>query len=94
MARRKVITVEMMKYERAYPKTEFLGWGPIAVRKLTTVATSPRLLAYRGCIAREMKAFKAGAEKEGKKLTLKDIQSKFKEIASKCAEEAKKAKKE
>jgi len=88
MARRKVIAVEMMKYERATPKTEYLGWGPIAVRKLTTIATSPRLIAYRSCIAREMKAFKAEAEKAGRKLTLKDIQLKFKEIAPKCASEA------
>lgn len=81
MARRKVIAVEMMKYERSTPKTPFLGWGRIATRKLTTVASSPRLLAYRACIAREM---------SGKKFAnLKEVQETFRSTAKKCAEEAK-----
>ncbi|MEM1659460.1 MAG: hypothetical protein QXK94_10550 [Candidatus Jordarchaeales archaeon] len=82
MARRKVVTVEMMKYERTPPKTPYLAWGKYAIRKLTTIAESPRLLAYRNCIAREM---------TGKKFAnLKEVQETFKEIAKKCAEEAKK----
>lgn len=77
-----------MKYKREHPKTPYLGWGTYAVRKLTTIATSPRLLAYRSCIAREMKTFKETATKEGKTLTLKDIQEHFKTVAQKCAKEA------
>jgi len=79
MARRKVIATEMMKIKRRAPKTPFLGWGYIQIRKLSTEATSPRLLKYRSCVAGVM---------SGKSGTLKDIQQAFKDAAPKCAGEA------
>jgi len=76
MARRKVVTVPMFKYERRAPKTPFLGWGRYAIRKATTEATSPRLLKYRECIAGEL---------SGKKFAnLKEVQEAFREAAHKC----------
>jgi hypothetical protein len=80
MARRNVITATMFKYRRSAPKKPFLGWGFTAVRKARTVATSPRLLSYRSCIAGNL---------TGKKFdSLAAIQSAFKELAPKCAGEA------
>jgi hypothetical protein len=81
MARKNVITATMFKYRRSAPKGEFLGWGYEAVRKARTVATSPRLLSYRSCIAGELSGKKPG--------TLKGIQEAFKAAAKKCAEQAK-----
>jgi len=80
MARKAVITATMFKYRRRAPKTPFLGWGYTAVRKARTVATSPRLLSYRACIAGEL---------SGKKFAnLKEIQTAFKTAAPRCASEA------
>lgn len=75
MARRQVICTPMFKYRRSAPATEFLGWGFTAIRKETTEATSPKLLAYRSCVAGSM----AGASG-----SLKDIQTKFRESAHSC----------
>jgi hypothetical protein len=75
MARRKVVTTEMMTVKREAPKTPFLGWGYEARRKLTTRAKSPRLLKYRSCVAGEM---------SGKSGTLREIQEAFKSAAAKC----------
>lgn len=75
MARRNVITTPMFKYRRAAPKTPFLGWGFTAIRKETTEATSPKLLAYRGCVAGAM---------SGARGTLEAIQTKFRESAHAC----------
>jgi hypothetical protein len=83
MARRNVVVVTMFKYRRRAPKTPFLGWGYIAIRKSRTVATSPRLLKYRSCMAGAL---------AGKKYTdLKEIQSAFKSKAPTCKSEAEKA---
>ena len=80
MARRKVITVPMFKYRREAPKSPFLGWGYTAIRKATTEATSPRLLAYRSCIASKL---------AGRKFAnLKEVQEEFRRIAPECAREA------
>ena len=77
MARRKVVLTPMFKYERSTPKTPFLGWGKFAVRKATTVATSPKLLKYRGCIAGGM---------SGKKFdNLKAVQEAFRSLAHSCS---------
>ena len=81
MARRKVVVVPMFKYHRRAPKKPFLGWGYTAIRKARTVATSPRLLSYRGCMA--------GALVGKKYADLKEIQTAFKDQAPKCATEAK-----
>lgn len=76
MARRKVITTPMFKYERSPPKSEYLGWGKYAIRKATTEATSPRLLKYRACIA---------AALGGKKYAnLKEVQEAFRRAAHEC----------
>jgi len=76
MARRKVVVTPMFKYEREAPKTPFLGWGKYAIRKETTVATSPRLLKYRSCIAGFM---------SGKKFAnLKEVQEAFRKAAHEC----------
>ena len=80
MARRKVVLTPMYKYERATPKSPFLGWGKYAVRKTTTVATSPRLLAYRSCIAAAL----GGKEYPN----LEAVQTAFREAAARCAREA------
>jgi len=73
MARKRVITATMFRYRRRAPKTPFLGWGYIAVRKARTVATSPRLLAYRSCIAGRL---------SGKSFAnLKEVQEAFKTAA-------------
>jgi len=70
----------MFKYRRRSPKTPFLGWGHIAVRKATTEATSPRLLKYRSCIAGEM---------AGKKYdNLKAVQEAFRRAAKACSGKA------
>jgi hypothetical protein len=83
MARRNVVTATMFKYRRSAPKTPFLGWGYVATRKARTVATSPRLLKYRSCMAGAL---------AGKKYTnLQEIQSAFKSKAPACASEASKA---
>ena len=76
MARRKVITVPMFKYRREAPKTPFLGWGYVAVRKATTEATSPRLLKYRACIAGKMKGRSFA--------NLKEVQEAFRAAAHEC----------
>lgn len=76
MARRKVIPVDMMRYERDAPKTPYLGWGKFAVRKTTTRATSPVLLKYRSCVAGEM-AGKTYAN-------LKAVQESFRAAAHTC----------
>jgi hypothetical protein len=70
----------MFKYRRRAPKTPFLGWGYTAIRKARTVATSPRLLSYRGCMA--------GALVGKKYANLKEIQTAFKTTAPTCAAEA------
>jgi hypothetical protein len=70
----------MFKYKRSAPKTPFLNWGYTAVRKARTVATSPRLLAYRGCMA--------GALKGKTYANLKEIQTAFKTTAPTCKAEA------
>jgi len=76
MARRKVVVAPMMKIERKSPKGAYLGWGKYQVRKLTTEATSPRLLKYRSCVAGKL---------AGQKFTdLKAVQEAFKEAAHKC----------
>ena len=80
MARKNVITATMFKYRRRAPKTPFLGWGYIAIRKARTVATSPRLLAYRSCMAGSLAAKKYA--------NLKEIQTAFKTAAPTCAKEA------
>jgi len=70
----------MMEYTREAPKTEYLGWGRRAIRKVTTRATSPRLLKYRECIARHL---------SGKTFAnLKAIQEEFRRVAETCAREA------
>ena len=80
MARKTVITATMFKYRRRAPKTPFLGWGYTAIRKARTVATSPRLLSYRGCMAGALvgKTYK----------DLEAIQTAFRDRAPKCATEA------
>ena len=75
MARTKVITTPMFKYKRSAPKSPFLGWGYVAVRKESTEATSPRLLKYRSCVAGKMK---------GASGNLKEIQERFREAAHQC----------
>ena len=80
MARRSVITATMFRYRRSAPRTPFLGWGYTAVRKASTVATSPRLLSYRSCMA--------GALAGKKYANLKDIQTAFKTTAPTCKVEA------
>ena len=76
MARRKVISTEMMRYERSPPKSPYLGWGKFATRKLTTRATSPRLLKYRSCIASKL---------AGKNFAnLKEVQEAFRKAAHEC----------
>lgn len=75
MARRMVICTPMFKYRRSAPKTPFLGWGFTAIRKESTEASSPKLLAYRSCVAGAM---------SGASGTLKDIQEKFRETAHSC----------
>ena len=77
MARRKVIPTPMMEYERSAPKTPYLGWGKRAIRKLTTKATSPRLLKYRECIA--------GSLGGNTYTNLKEVQEAFREAAHTCA---------
>jgi len=77
MSRHKVVVAEMMKVERATPKTPFLGWGKFAIRKLSTVATSPGLRKYRGCVAGAM-AGKSYAN-------LKEVQEAFRSAAHACA---------
>lgn len=75
MARRQVITTPMFKYRRSAPRTPFLGWGFTAIRKESTEATSPHLLAYRSCVAGAM---------SGASGTLEAIQTKFREAAHAC----------
>ncbi len=80
MARKNVITTPMFKYRRSAPKTPFLGWGYVAVRKARTVATSPRLLSYRSCMA--------GALAGKKFANLKEVQEAFQRQAPECAKAA------
>ena len=76
MARRKVVTVPMMKIKRKAPKSPFLGWGYEQIRKVTTEATSPTLLKYRSCVASKL---------SGKKFSsLKEVQEAFREAAHEC----------
>lgn len=75
MARRNVICTPMFKYRRSAPSTPFLGWGYTAIRKESTEATSPKLLAYRSCMAGGM---------SGKSGTLEVIQTAFRELAHSC----------
>lgn len=77
MARHNVIATEMMKYERK-PKKDLGGgnFGRIATRKLTTRATSPRLLKYRGCVAGKLQGQNFG--------TLGAVQNAFKAAAAAC----------
>lgn len=75
MARRNVICTPMFKYKRSAPKTPFIGWGYTAIRKESTEATSPKLLAYRSCVAGAM---------SGASGTLADIQTRFRESAHSC----------
>ncbi len=75
MARTQVVCTPMFKYRRSAPKTEFLGWGFTAIRKESTEATSPRLLAYRSCMAGGM---------SGVSGSLKEVQTKFREMAHSC----------
>ena len=75
MARRNVICTPMFKYRRSAPNTPFPGWGFTAIRKDSTETTSPKLLAYRSCVAGEM---------GGKSGTLKDIQEAFRGAAHSC----------
>jgi len=82
MARKKVVTVDMMKVRRAAPKSPFLGWGYEQTRKTSTDATSPRLLSYRSCVAGSL----AGKEFA----SLKEVQEAFQEAAGKCKIEAEK----
>ena len=77
MARHKVVVTEMMKVRRASPKTPFLGWGNTAIRKLTTVASAPGLLKYRGCIQ--------GALVGKKYANLKGVQEAFTAAAKHCS---------
>ena len=80
MARNKVVTATMFMYVRRAPKSEFLGWGYRAIRKASTIATSPRLLKYRSCIAGKL---------AGKKFdNLKKVQEAFRKAAAECKEEA------
>jgi hypothetical protein len=66
----------MMEVSRTTPKTPFLGWGPKAIRKLTTKAKSPRLLKYRSCLAGSL---------AGKSYTnLAAVQTAFTEAAHAC----------
>jgi hypothetical protein len=88
MTRKNVITATMFKYRRSAPKSPFLGWGYVAVRKARTIATSPHLLSYRSCIAGSL-VKPEGAPKE----TLEAIQTKFREAAHKCKEQVKGVKK-
>jgi hypothetical protein len=76
--------IPYFKYWRSEPSGEYLGWGKVAVRKASTEATSPKLLAYRSCMAREMhgKTFK----------NLKEVQESFKSTAGRCKVEAAKEK--
>jgi len=80
----KKITTPYFKYKRATPANLGGGvWNPIAVRKVTTEATSPRLLSYRACVASGMKAAKEGLA--GKKFaTIKAVQDAFKSVAAAC----------
>lgn len=76
MARRKVVTTPMMEIERKSPKSPYLGWGKTQVRKLTTEATSPKLLKYRSCVAGEL---------AGQKFPdLKSVQEAFRRAAHEC----------
>lgn len=76
MARHKVVSTEMMRVERKTPKGAYLGWGKYATRKLSTRATSPRLLKYRGCVAGELSGKTFG--------DLKGVQEAFKSAAHAC----------
>jgi hypothetical protein len=81
MARKNVITATMFKYRRGAPKSPFVGWGYIATRKARTMATSPHLLSYRGCIAGKL------IRPEGSpRLTLEEVQKMFREHAHRCRE--------
>jgi len=71
LARTKVITTEMMVVKKP------AAFGGRQVRKITTNATSPRLLKYRGCIATAM---------QGKKYSnYEAVRNAFREAAKTCA---------
>jgi len=82
MARTKVVVLDMMKVKRNAPKVPFLGWGYTQTRKTSTVAESPRLLAYRSCIGGGM----AGKTFED----MKGVQSAFQALTGTCKVEAEK----
>jgi hypothetical protein len=79
MARKNVITATMFKYRRGAPKSPFLGWGYIAVRKARTIASSPKLLSYRSCVA--------GSLATKKFPSLEAVQTAFREAAHRCKTE-------
>jgi hypothetical protein len=83
MARRKVVTTPMMKIVRSAPKGDYLGWGKTQVRKVTTEATSPKLLEYRKCVAKKVH----GEEKKKKYASLREVQEAFRKAAHECKEE-------
>ena len=85
MTRRKVIPTPMMEYERSPPETPYLGWGKRAIRKLTTKATSERLLKYRSCVAGKMRGETFA--------NLKEVQEAFRDAAHECKAGKAKAKK-
>jgi hypothetical protein len=80
MTRKNVITATMFKYRRSAPKSPFLGWGYVAVRKARTIATSPHLLSYRSCMAGKL------IRPMGPKITLEEVQRIFREHAHRCKE--------
>jgi len=80
MARRRVVTTTMFTYKRSKPDSPYLGWGRQATRKESTKATSPRLLAYRKCIASQLN----GQTYDN----LRGIQQAFRTAAGNCARQA------
>jgi len=80
MARRHVVVTPMMKVRRRSPKSPYLGWGHTQTRKVTTEATSPRLLKYRSCIAAKMSGRHFGS--------LKEVQEAFRAAAHECSRKA------
>jgi hypothetical protein len=70
------VPIPQFTYWRATPKTPFLNWGKYATRKATTMATSKKLLGYRGCVAGQM----AGKSYSN----LKEVQEAFRAVAHAC----------
>jgi len=80
MARRKVVTTTMFRYERDIHKNTGGGiFGRFATRKETTRATSDKLLRYRACIEGKMQGTADKLE------TLGDVQRAFAIAASLCS---------